>query len=81
MSGLRGLIGRANKSSSFASSPSQTLEGGGAGAAPLSTTAFSEATPPWPRLGVAETLVAGGESDVIEGGARGALFATIGVPS
>jgi hypothetical protein len=69
ISGLRGLIGRANKPSSFSSSRSSVLVAFPAGAVPLPTIASREAIPPlggaWP--------VAGGEIAVIDAAAFAVL--------
>jgi hypothetical protein len=79
ISGLRGLMGSANRSSSFASSPPPVLAAA-AEAAPLPTIASREATPPPLEPGKSETPVAGGERDVIKGCVRGScwLFAAVG---
>ncbi len=78
ISGLRGLMGRANRSSSFASSASVPFPVV-PGAMPPPTSASREATPPPPESETAEppTLVAGGETEVTRGCVRGtcALFA------
>lgn len=88
ISGLRGLIGRANRSSSVVSSPPSVFAAAAAGAraVPLSTMASREAAPAPPDAGCRARAAndetaksdAAGDSEVIRGRVRGwALFAAV----